>query len=152
MEIKVNVQGQKLRTETNLKTYVSGTQNFVKLIFNFTDNSWNGLTNIHAQFRQGDIAYSEELKDNSVYLPSELVAGECLVTLYTANNKDVIAISDTLRLLIKDNYIVTDPESVKMKSSFYQQLVEECTFSSLKTKTKTIIGAINELYDMIQKL
>ena len=41
MEIKINVTGQKMKVATNLKTYVSGSQRFVKFTFHFTDDSWS---------------------------------------------------------------------------------------------------------------
>ena len=151
MEIKVEVRGQKLKTETNSKTYVSGTQEFVKFVFTFIDNSWDGLT-ISAQFRQGDTAISfDNVVNNSVYLPPEMAEGECLLTLYGVSG-NIIAISDSLKLKINENSIVTNPESTKLTSSFYNKLVEEYQFSTLKTNAKTIVGAINELYDAIQKL
>lgn len=52
MEIKVNVDKQKLKVATNLRTFVSGTQEFIKFTFNFMDNTWDDLT-VFAQFRQG---------------------------------------------------------------------------------------------------
>ena len=150
MEIKVNVDKQKLKIATNLKTFISGTQEFIKFSFNFMDSTWNGLT-ISAQFRQGNTVYSEKLENNSVYLPSEIVAGECLLTLYGARN-NVIAITDSLKLTIENNNVVANPENTKMSNSLYDQLVSEYEFEDLKTSSKTIIGAINELYNMVKKL
>lgn len=151
MEIKINVTGQKMKVATNLKTYVSGTREFVKFTFNFTDDSWDNLkSKLSAQFRQGNTVISANLdSNNSVYLPSDIVAGECILTLYGANN-NIIGITEGLELKIKENYISTSPESTKMTSSFYKKLVEEYEFETLKTSAKTIVGAINELYSKIK--
>ena len=62
MEIKINVDKQKMRVETNLKTFVSGTQEFIKFIFMFKDPLWKDLK-IFAQFRQGDKSYNSYMKE-----------------------------------------------------------------------------------------
>ena len=151
MEIKVNVDKQKLKVTTNLKTFISGTQEFIKFTFNFMDNTWDDLT-IFAQFRQGDTAYNTYLDDNnSVCLPPEIIAGECLLTLHGAY-KNIIAITDSLKLTIEKNNLISDAESTEISISLYSQLVTKIGNETLKTKAQTIIGAINELYDLIQAL
>lgn len=151
MEIKINVTGQKMKVATNLKTYVSGSQRFVKFTFNFTDDSWSIFNNsqLSAYFKQGDTVISTSFDGNSVYLPSDIGVGECYLTLYGANN-NIIGITEGLELKIKENYISTSPESTKMTSSFYEKLVEEYEFETLRTNAKTIVGAINELYNKIK--
>lgn len=154
MEIKINVTGQKMKVATNLKTYVSGSQEFVKFTFNFTDNSWDMFNQKQRQlsvhFKQGNTVISANLdSNNSVYLPSDISVGECYLTLYGANN-NIIGITEGLELKIKENYISTSPESTKMTSSFYEKLVEEYEFETLRTNAKTIVGAINELYNKIK--
>ena len=64
MDIIIKVNGQKLQPVTNLKSIVSGTQEFIRFIFNL-DNDWAALTptngnNNHtfAQFVQDGTAYS----------------------------------------------------------------------------------------------
>lgn len=153
MEIKINVTGQKMKVATNLKTYVSGSQRFVKFTFNFTDDSWSMFNNsqLSAYFKQGNTVISTSFDGNSVYLPSDIGVGECYLTLYGANN-NIIGITEGLELKIKENYISTSPESTKMTSSFYEKLVEEYEFETLRTNAKTIVGAINELYNTIQRL
>lgn len=151
MEIKVNVDKQKLKTTTNFKTFVSGSQKFIKFVFHFMDNAWNELS-IFAQFTQENNTYDCDLnEDNSVYLPPGIVAGECLLTLYGSNG-DVIAVTDTLKLKINENQLVTDIDEIKMSESFYSQLVSQIKFNNLYTTNKTLIGAINELYSKIQEL
>lgn len=151
MEIKINVTGQKMKVATNLKTYVSGSQRFVKFTFNFTDDSWSifSTNQLSAYFKQGNTVISTSFDGDSVYLPSDIGVGECYLTLYGANN-NIIGITEGLELKIKENYISTSPESTKMTSSFYEKLVEEYEFETLKTNAKTIVGAINELYNKIK--
>ena len=149
MEIKVNVDKQKLKVTTNLKTFVSGTQEFIKFTFNFLDSTWDGLK-IFAQFRQGDTAYNVYLDSNkSVCLPHEIIAGECLLTLHGAYG-NIIAITDSLKLTINENKLITNANNTEISESLYSQLVTKIGNENLKTKSKTIIGAINELYDMIK--
>lgn len=98
MEILVNVIGQKLKIATNLKCFVSGSQQFVKFTFNM-DDSWDNLLTF-AQFRQNGAAYNQYLdEDNSVYLPSEIGAGTCTLTL-CGTGDDVRAITDCLKFTI----------------------------------------------------
>lgn len=141
MEIKINVDNQKLKVATNLKTYISGTKNFVKITFNFMDKIWGSLKT-YAQFRQGDEAYNLFLdENNSVYLPPELVAGECLLILHGVlaeqipeetdeisgdifKNATVVGITDALRLEIKENMILADAESSGTTPSLYAQLMK----------------------------
>ena len=151
MEIKINVTGQKMKVATNLKTYVSGSQRFVKFTFHFTDDSWSmfSTNQLSAYFKQGNTVISTSFDGNSVYLPSDIDVGECYLTLYGASN-NIIGITEGLELKIKENYISTNPESTKMTSSFYEKLVEEYEFETLRTNAKTIVGAINELYDKIK--
>ena len=151
MDIQVNVNNQKLKVSTNLKTFISGTQEFIKFTFNFMDKIWDDLT-IFAQFRQGDNAYNAYLdSSNSVYLPSEIVAGECLLTLHGAHD-NVIAITDSLKLTIDSNNLITNAENIKISTSLYSQLMTKIGNDALNTEAQTIIGAINELYRMIQSL
>lgn len=151
MDIKVNVDKQKLRVVTNLKKYVSGTQNFIKFTFNFLDNAWDDLS-IFAQFKQGDNAYNQYLDDdNSVYLPVEIQAGECELIL-SGTNQNVVAVTGCLKLTIEENYLVSDAQSTEISTSLYNQLVTKIGSETLKTDSQTVIGAINELYNMIKAL
>ena len=56
MELLVNVNNQKLRLATNLKSLVAGSQQFIKLTFNLSEE-WDDLLTF-AQFIQGENAYS----------------------------------------------------------------------------------------------
>lgn len=89
MNIQINVINQKLRLATNLKNYVTGSQEFVQFTFNISEE-WDDLLPF-AQFIQNGSTYNIYLdSSNSVYLPSEIQAGICEVTLY-GNNGRVIA-------------------------------------------------------------
>lgn len=121
MDISVNVVNQKLRIATNHKTYVSGTQEFIRFIFNLS-NDWDGLT-VFAQFGQGDASYNQYLDaENSVYLPSEIVPGICTLTLYGSMG-NIIATTDYLTLTIDENILVSNAESTEISTSLYNQLV-----------------------------
>ena len=121
MEILVNVIGQKLKVTTNLKCFISGSQQFVKFIFNM-DSEWDNLLTF-AQFRQNGVAYNQYLdKDNSVYLPSEIGAGTCTLILYGTYN-GVRATTNYLTLTIDESILVTDAQSTEISTSLYEQLV-----------------------------
>lgn len=121
MEILVNVIGQKLKVTTNLKCFISGSQQFVKFIFNM-DSEWDNLLTF-AQFRQNGVAYNQYLdEDNSVYLPSEIGAGACTLILYGTGG-DVRATTNYLTLTIDENILVTNAQSTEITQSLYEQLV-----------------------------
>ena len=146
MEILVNVVGQKLKIATNLKCFVSGSQQFVKFIFNM-DSEWDNLT-VFAQFKQNDVAYNQYLdNDNSVYLPSEISAGTCELILYGTGN-DVRATTNYLTLTIDESVLVTDAQSTEITQSLYQQLV-----NNVKSSTDRLVSFINTVKvstDMLQ--
>lgn len=123
MEVLINVDGQKLKMSTNLKSYVAGSQEFVKFIFN-TSEDWNDLI-IFAQFQQNGKAYSVYLDDeNSVFLPAEIVSGKCLLMLY-GSNSTTIGTTEYLTLLIDENMIVADTKSTIITEPLYNQLVDK---------------------------
>lgn len=124
MEVKINVDKQKLKVATNLKTYVSGTQEFIKFTFNFFDNIWDSLK-VFAQFRQGEEAYNVYLdENNSVYLPSEITPGECILILH-GSYETIVAITDVLILTINENHIVYNAKNTTITESLYDQLVTQ---------------------------
>ena len=98
MKILVNVIGQKLKVATNLKYLISGSQQFIKFIFNI-DSEWDNFVTF-AQFCQNDMIYNRYLdEDNSVYLPTEISSGTCTLTL-CGTGDDVRAITDCLKFTI----------------------------------------------------
>lgn len=144
MEIIINVVNQKLRLATNLTTYVSGSQNFVRFVFNL-DESWDGLYPF-AQFIQDSRTYNWYLdQDNAVYMPSDIQPGECRLVLYGTNN-GVKAITDALLLTINDSMLVIDASSTGITPTLYEQLVSKvdslATIDSIATvaETKSYFG------------
>lgn len=121
MNIQINVINQKLRLATNLKNYVAGSQEFVQFTFNISEE-WDDLLPF-AQFIQNGSTYNIYLdSSNSVYLPSEIKAGICEVTLY-GNNGRVIATTNKLKLNIDENNIVVDANSIDITPTLYEQLI-----------------------------
>ena len=59
MELLVNVNNQKLRLATNLKSLVAGSQKFIKFTFNLSEE-WDDLLPF-AQFIQNGCTYNEYL-------------------------------------------------------------------------------------------
>lgn len=145
MEILVNVIGQKLKIATNLKCFISGSQQFVKFIFNM-DDSWDNLTTF-AQFRQNDVAYNQYLDANkSVYLPREIGAGACTLILYGTGG-NVRATTNYLTLTIDENILVTNAQSTEITQSLYEQLV-----NSVTTTTNRLQDRVANVENVIQGL
>lgn len=103
MDIPVCVVNQKLRIAMNYKTLVSGTNGFIKFVFN-VPSDWDGLGLI-AHFKQNGLIYRRALDgEHSATLPSEIDAGICNLTLYGVNSDgEVAAITDFVELTIKPN-------------------------------------------------
>lgn len=121
MKIQVIVDGQKMRIPSNLRGYISGSQEFVYFTFELSSD-WDGLMTF-AQFRQESKAYNVYLDENNgVYLPPEIGAGTCTVMLYGTYNK-VIATTNFLTLTVDESILVRDAESTEISESLYQQLV-----------------------------
>lgn len=122
MTINVNVKGQTMRLECAPEV-VSGTQDFVKLRFNLSED-WAGL-NVFAQFVQGNSSYNVYLDlANSVFLPAEIKDGICYVSL-CGTKDDVVATSNALRLRIIKHCIVQNGSSTEISHSLYQQLADK---------------------------
>lgn len=103
LDVLVNVFQQKLRIVDYQNYFISGTQNFIKFIFNL-DNAWKDLS-ITARFIQKQKYYDTCLDEsNSVYMPNEITSGECLLFLYGVKD-DIKAVSDYLILRIKKDYL-----------------------------------------------
>lgn len=125
MEILVNVDHQKLKVPTNLRTYVSGTQKFVKFIFDLGED-WDGLT-CFAQFIQDGVAYNQLLdEENSAYLPAEIGPGTCTMMLYGTGGEegDVHATSNFITFTIDKNILVDDAITTEITKTLYDQIIE----------------------------
>lgn len=146
MDVFVNVVGQKIKIASNLKDYVEGTQNFIRFVFNFNDNTWDGML-ITAQFQQNGKAYNIYLSsDNSVYLPTEITEGACRLLLY-GSKTEIIATTSYIDLDIDKNNIVKNASSVALTKTEYEKLVADVAnlISSEKedksNKTQTLSDA-----------
>lgn len=106
MDVKVEVFGQRLKIPTNQRTFISGSKNFVRFIFEFTSD-WDGITTF-VQFQQNGYTYNTFLdSNNAVYLPSKIGDGKCELALYGENDgKTVIATANNVSLNIKGNMIL----------------------------------------------
>lgn len=141
MDILVNVVNQKLKIATNLKTFVEGTQEFIRFIFNLA-NDWDDLT-VFAQFGQDGKTYNAYLdKDNSAYLPSEIKAGSCTLMLYGTLGK-TRATTNYLVLNIDENILVNNASSTEISTSLYDQLVNRVdTLENNLGSSEAISGVI----------
>ena len=121
MDILVDVAGQKLKISTNLKSLVSGTQEFIRFVFNL-GGDWDNLTTF-AQFRQNGAAYNQYLDENkSAYLPTEIQPGKCTIMLYGSGG-NTIATTNYVALTIDEHHLIVDAESTDISLSLYNQLV-----------------------------
>ena len=123
MDILVNVVNQKLKVATNLKTFVEGTQKFIRFVFNLPSD-WSPLTTF-AQFGQNGQGYNVYLDENSsAYLPSEIKAGTCTMMLYGTGG-DTIGTTNYLTLTIDQNMLIANAQSTNISTSLYSQLVNQ---------------------------
>lgn len=138
MTVFVNLINQKLKISTNLKSFVDGTQNFIRFSFNLNED-WDNLL-IFAQFSQNGKAYNLYLDDdNCVYLPPEIRAGNCTLMLYGTGD-NTIATTNYLTLKIDENILISDASSTEISETLYTQLVNK--FNSLLSLNSEIQNAI----------
>lgn len=119
--ININVNNQKMMLVSSNYKIVSGSQRFVR--FHFTlDADWKNLT-VFAQFTQNSHAYNQYLDENyDVFLPSEIDAGECHVSLYGTGDT-VIGTSNYLTFNVEKSEFVADGSSTVVTPSLYDQMV-----------------------------
>ena len=123
MDILVSVVNQKLRIPANLKNYVEGSQKFVRFVFDLS-SEWDDLQ-VFAQFSQNGKSYNLYLdNNNSVYLPPEIVAGVCTMTLYGTGGNIVATTNDAI-LNIESNSFSSNSSSTKITTSLYNQLADK---------------------------
>ena len=122
MDILINVVDQKLRTTTNNRRLVAGTQEYIRFVFGLPDD-WVDLI-IFAQFTQNGVSYNKFLKeDKSVTLPAEISDGEFELALQ-GNKGDVIAKSFPLLFEVELDPITSDASSTEITKSLYDQMLE----------------------------
>lgn len=144
MSIFVNVVGQKMHVSSVLDCVVEGSQNFVKFIFNLSEE-WDGLE-VFAQFAQNGKAYNMYLDDdNSAYLPPEIVAGTCTLMLYGSSNITV-GTTNYLTFKIGENILVSGDVSITdIPKSLYTQLIEQ--FDEKYIKSGDIGDVVKSILD-----
>jgi len=122
MDILVGVTNQKLRITTNLKNLIAGSRQFIRFIFELSDE-WDGLVTF-AQFQQGENAYNVFLDDeNAAYLPPEIGPGTCKMMLY-GDNGTIIATTNYITFTLDENILIHDAQSTDISKSLYDQLIE----------------------------
>lgn len=124
MSIFINVTNQKMTLTSPLcNNIIEGSQNFVKFEFIF-DNDWDSLTTF-AQFTQNGVGYNVYLNNNSVYLPTEIVAGKFTMMLYGTGGPGgtIHATTNVLRFTVDENELIADAQSTEITQSLYDQLV-----------------------------
>lgn len=145
MDIYVNVVNQKLRIATNVKSFVSGSQNFVRFYFNLTED-WDDLSPF-AQFCQNDLAYNVFLDDeHSVHLPPEITDGVCTMALYGFSGERR-ATTSCVQFTVEKNIIIVDENSTEVSQSLYDQLVKKvndiCTLTVSYNATDSVVEFIS---------
>ena len=111
---------QRLKVSTNQKTFVAGTQEFIRFVFELSDD-WSSLTTF-AQFQQNGHSYNQYLdSNNSVYLPTEIVSGTCTLALQGNKNR-IIAKSAPLTFSIENDPVVSDAQGTNITLSLYDQM------------------------------
>lgn len=120
MDILVTVEGQKMKLASNQTHHIEGSSQFVKFIFNLSDE-WSGLDS-NVQFIQNGEAYGQKLDGSGnkkyAFLPNGIIEGECKMVLYggdgtiraTTNyiplsiGKDISALSTLSENISRTNY------------------------------------------------
>ena len=130
MDVSVNVTNQKLKVATNQKTFVAGTQEFIRFVFNLQQD-WNNLL-VYAQFTQYGKSYKVYLdSENSVYLPPEVKDGNCVLVL-RGTKGNTIAVTEPLQLNVSPNPAEGEAGSTGITLTLYEQLVNSVTEKSEK--------------------
>ena len=120
MDILVNVANQRLKVATNQKTFVAGTQEFIRFVFELS-NDWTNLTTF-VQFQQNDKSYNVYLdEENAAYLPPEIVSGTLTIALQ-GNLRRTIAKSQALTFAVDVDPIKSDSSGTEITLSLYDQL------------------------------
>ena len=120
MDILVNVVNQRLKVSTNQKTFVAGTQEFIRFVFELSDD-WSSLTTF-AQFQQNGHSYNVYLdSNNSVYLPTEIVSGDCTLALQ-GNRSRIIAKSAPLVFSVEKDPVISDASGTDITLTLYDQM------------------------------
>lgn len=109
MNVQIKVVGQKLILPDNSYRYISGSRNFIYIVFNL-DSDWNNM-NVCAEFAQENNVYSYLLDNNNgIHFPSGIEPGVCRISL--RGSKDgVTATTDSITLYV-DQYSGSDGDVI----------------------------------------
>lgn len=111
MDVYVDTAGQNLRVATNQKRFVTGTQSFIRFIFELSDD-WADLT-LSAQFKQNGMRYNRTLDSaNAVYLPTDIKAGEFTLALQGIGSNKTAKTFEVKLLAIKDPFDDNDEKVI----------------------------------------
>lgn len=149
MDIAIDVIDQKLRLKTDKKVgrLVSGTQEFVRFVFNLTSD-WDGLS-VLAQFNQGGVAYNQYLdSEHGAFLPAEIKAGSVTLMLYGTGGT-TIGTTNYLTFQIDKDIFVTDANSTDISQSLYTQLVNQ--FNDAETANKQLFAELKTADENLQR-
>ena len=149
MDIAIDVIDQKLRLKTDKKVgrLVSGTQEFVRFVFNLTSD-WDGLS-VLAQFNQGGVAYNQYLdSEHGAFLPAEIKAGSVTLMLYGTGGT-TIGTTNYLTFQIDKDIFVTDANSTDISQSLYTQLVNQ--FNDAETTNKQLFAELKTADENLQR-
>lgn len=146
MDILVNVINQKLKVATNQKTFVAGTQEFIRFIFDLSDD-WIGLLNF-VQFQQNNKTYNVYLdENNAAYLPPEIEEGDMTIALQ-GNLINTIAKSFPLVFRINRDSIKSDGNSTEITLTLYDQLAGSiASIEDRMTSLENNDAFINEIHN-----
>lgn len=132
-DIKMRVEGQKLKFVSPTRHFPKGSNDFVRFLFDISDD-WDGLMNF-VQFRQGAMSSNEYLdfvtvtedgvpKDYAfVCLPQWLRPGPATMVLFGTGNETMVGTTNYAILHIDDNGFIPDAETSDMSETLYQQLI-----------------------------
>lgn len=121
MEVLIRVEGKRIWLDTIPVVLASDSQEFVKFIFEITSD-WNGLST-YAQFIQNDNTYKAYLdSENSVYIPSGVANGYCLMSLCGTNANRVV-MTNAVKFIVHNNEVIFNEENTEISESLYQEII-----------------------------
>ena len=126
MDILVTVEGQKMKLASNQTHHIEGSSQFVKFIFNLSDE-WNGLDS-NVQFIQNGEAYGQKLDGSGnkkyAFLPNGITEGECKMVLYGGDGT-IRATTNYIPLSIGKDISALRTLSENISRTDYEQALNE---------------------------
>lgn len=103
MEIKVNVNGQKMKLVNSSRQIVAGSQEFILIKFTFSSD-WDGLS-ILAKFAQEGNDIDVIVENGQCYFPRLIGPGKCILSVVGIGTSKV-ATADTITFDVKKSYSI----------------------------------------------